>query len=125
MAKRNDAVTRWWRGISLRAKVTGVTVAVLAIGLLAAGVGTVPGLRGAFVGNVESSLQQLSASNVALGLFDIEMVDGVAVFTPREVVASRKYFVAVYDKEGMLVACAGGRAESPPALPVELTPDKA
>ena len=39
-ARRGDRVTSWWRGTSLRAKVTGVTVAVLAVGLLAAGLGT-------------------------------------------------------------------------------------
>ena len=33
-ARRGDRVTSWWRGTSLRAKVTGVTVAVLAVGLL-------------------------------------------------------------------------------------------
>ena len=33
-AKKNDLLTSWWRGISLRAKVTGVTVAVLTGGLL-------------------------------------------------------------------------------------------
>ena len=30
-AKRNDRVTSWWRDVSLRAKVTGVTVAVLGL----------------------------------------------------------------------------------------------
>ena len=40
MAHKPDAITKWWRSISLRAKVTGVTVAVLALGLLAAGLGT-------------------------------------------------------------------------------------
>ena len=30
-ARRGDRITEWWRGVSLRAKVTGVTVAVLAI----------------------------------------------------------------------------------------------
>ncbi|QTV80010.1 hypothetical protein [Microbacterium sp. NIBRBAC000506063] len=36
MVHEPDAVTTWWRRISLRAKVTGVTVAVLALGLVAA-----------------------------------------------------------------------------------------
>ena len=36
MAQGADSVTQWWRRISLRAKVTGVTVAVLALGLVVA-----------------------------------------------------------------------------------------
>lgn len=37
---------RWWNGISLRAKITGVTVLLLTFGLAVAGAGTVSVLRG-------------------------------------------------------------------------------
>ena len=57
---KNDRVTAWWRGLSLRAKVTGVTVAVLAIGLFAAGVGTMVFLRNAQIAERDQSVSQRS-----------------------------------------------------------------
>ena len=60
-----DAITRWWRRISLRAKVTGVTVGVLALGLIVTGIGTMPILRNLLIGNVESQLPALVTSDLA------------------------------------------------------------
>ncbi len=76
-ARKNDRVTAWWRGLSLRAKVTGVTVAVLAVGLFAAGIGTMVFLRNAQVSTLDQSLKQLVTTDVASTLFDIDVVDGV------------------------------------------------
>ncbi|GGH43810.1 sensor histidine kinase [Microbacterium album] len=110
LAKKTDAITRWWRRISLRAKVTGVTVTVLALGLLATGVGTTPILRGALVGNIESSLQQLAVTPVGEQLFNIsgDEVRG-PVFTTRANAPRTDYYVAIYGPEGDLLATGGGR----------------
>ena len=60
-ARRGDRVTSWWRGTSLRAKVTGVTVAVLAVGLLAAGLGTGGFLRNAQIAALDPINPQVAA----------------------------------------------------------------
>jgi two-component system OmpR family sensor kinase len=41
----HSQLTEWWNGISLRGKITGVTVLLLTLGLLVAGVGTMSFLR--------------------------------------------------------------------------------
>src|SRR5688500_2973651 len=41
----HDELTEWWNRISLRTKITGVTVLLLTMGLLVAGVGTMAVLR--------------------------------------------------------------------------------
>ncbi|REJ05965.1 sensor histidine kinase [Microbacterium bovistercoris] len=116
MAQRTDAVTSWWRRISLRAKVTGVTVAVLALGLLVAGIGTVPILRNAMIGNINAQLPGLVSTSQADRFFVVTIENGEAVFTPRDGAVSRAdYFAAFYDTAGRKVAEAGGQpgAERP------------
>ena len=66
-AAKFDAVTRWWRGKSLRAKVTGVTAALLAIGLVAAGIGTMLFLRNALLANLDAQLESLAPTDLAAG----------------------------------------------------------
>ncbi|MCI1019587.1 HAMP domain-containing histidine kinase [Microbacterium sp. C5A9] len=119
MARKPDAVTRWWRAISLRAKVTGVTVAVLALGLLAAGVGTVPILRNALVSNIESQLPALVSADLADRYFDVAMVDGETHYTPKE--SPRDFFVAIYDGEGVLQTTTGTSANGSPLFPSTFT----
>jgi two-component system OmpR family sensor kinase len=41
----HEQLTEWWNGISLRGKITGVTVMLLTLGLIVAGVGTMSFLR--------------------------------------------------------------------------------
>ena len=36
----HEQLTQWWEGISLRSKITGVTVLVVTLGLLVVGAGT-------------------------------------------------------------------------------------
>lgn len=112
MANKPDAVTDWWRRISLRAKVTGVTVAVLALGLLATGIGTVPILRQALIGNIEAQLPALASSNLADLFFEVDSDgEGGLRFTERESVRSDA-FVAFYDASGTLIAQAGGTQDA-------------
>src|ERR1700712_5285743 len=59
----HNRVTEWWNGISLRSKITGVTVMLLTLGLLVAGVGTMSFLRGYLLGNVNETLKANSADH--------------------------------------------------------------
>jgi len=101
-----DAITRWWRRISLRAKVTGVTVGVLALGLVVTGIGTMPILRNLLIDNVESQLPTLVTSDLATitsdgyGAFSVALKD--------ETLGLADYFVAVYDTGGALIYSGGG-----------------
>jgi two-component system, OmpR family, sensor kinase len=62
----------WWNGISLRAKVTGVTVFLLTLGLTVAGAGTMTVLRTYLVERVDESLaKQADAAEATMSLEQI------------------------------------------------------
>ena len=90
---------------------------VLALGLVAAGVGTVPILRNALSTNIDSSLQQLASSAVGERLFNISDYGEGPHFTAKANPAPTEYFVAIYGPDGSLLATAGG------ANPGEPRPD--
>src|SRR5690606_4238966 len=95
--------------ISLRAKVTGVTVAVLALGLVVAGIGTVPLLRGSLILNIQGQLPSLATSDLVSRWFDVETVDGSQKLTLSESAPrSADYSFAVYAADGTFLAQAGG-----------------
>ena len=52
----HEQLTEWWNGISLRGKITGVTVMLLTLGLLVAGVGTMSFLRSYLVNQVYTTI---------------------------------------------------------------------
>ncbi|GEK87229.1 sensor histidine kinase [Microbacterium aerolatum] len=127
MAQKPDAVTSWWRRISLRAKVTGVTVAVLALGLVAAGIGTVPLLRDSLIRNIDAQLPSLAASDLVSRWFDVETVDGTQRLVMSESAPrSADYSFAVYAADGSFLAQAGGATgASAPAFHSSLALDQA
>jgi two-component system OmpR family sensor kinase len=57
----HEQLTEWWNGVSLRSKITGVTVMLLTLGLLVAGVGTMSFLRGYLLGEVNQTLKTNSS----------------------------------------------------------------
>jgi len=124
MAHKPDAITGWWRRISLRAKVTGVTVAVLALGLLFAGIGTVPLLRNSLITNIDAQLPSLATSDLASRWFDVSVVDGNIELSPAEdAPRSSEYFFALYAADGTRLAEAGGAAAESerPVFPETMT----
>ena len=62
---------RWWNGISLRAKITGVTVLLLTFGLAVAGAGTVSVLRGYLMDQTDAKVDSLYASAGNLTLTNV------------------------------------------------------
>ncbi|MEW1963442.1 HAMP domain-containing sensor histidine kinase [Microbacterium sp. NPDC077644] len=127
MAHNPDAVTSWWRRISLRAKVTGVTVAVLALGLVIAGIGTVPLLRSSLIQNIESQLPSLAASDLVSRWFDVETVDGEQKLVLSEnAPRSADYTFTVYAADGTFLARAGGATgDAAPAFYASLALEQA
>ncbi|KDA05944.1 histidine kinase [Microbacterium sp. CH12i] len=117
MAHETDAVTSWWRRISLRAKVTGVTVAVLALGLFVAGIGTVPLLRNSLIDNIDAQLPSLVTSDLATRWFDMKVVDGALTVTEAESAPrTSDYFFAIYAADGAFLAQAGGPSNAAPPI---------
>ena len=119
MAKKMDAVTRWWRSVSLRAKVTGVTVGVLVIGLVATGVGASVFLRTALIQTLDNQLEQLAAADLASGLVEVDPRTGTVTARPETV--QTDYFLALYDPDGVFLISVGGSGPEP-AFPETWTP---
>jgi two-component system, OmpR family, sensor kinase len=59
----HEQLTEWWNGISLRGKITGVTVMLLTLGLLVAGVGTMSFLRSYLLNQVYTTQINVYATN--------------------------------------------------------------
>lgn len=114
-------MTGWWRGLSLRAKVTGVTVGLLAIGLVAAGFGTMAVLRTTLINSVDEQVRLLAASDIAATVFTIEARGGTVEIQPRDNVTPTGSIVVLYrGVDGMLEALYDGTsAQIIPTLPQE------
>lgn len=123
-AKKNDRLTSWWRGISLRAKVTGVTVAVLTGGLLVAGFGTAVFLRNAQISERDQSISQTVTLDQASSLLNVQVVDGVAQFEPADYPPLTSFYIAVYGPDGAQLAT-GGPSNNPPVFPSTFGLDRA
>ncbi|MET0828956.1 MAG: HAMP domain-containing sensor histidine kinase [Microbacterium sp.] len=100
---------------------TGVTVTLLAVGLIVAGFGTAIFLRNTLVANVDEQVQQLAPTDLASSLFEISISGADVEFDEREDVPSTTYFVAIYGPDGTLRASAGGAGAPAPVFPAEIT----
>ena len=87
---------------------------VLALGLVGAGLGTVPILNRALSENIDSSLHQLASSAVGEKLFNISDYGEGPRFTPKANPVPTEYFVAIYGPDGSLLASAGGNNPNEP-----------
>ncbi len=58
----HEHVSSWWSAVSLRTKITGVTVLLVTLGLLVAGVGTMTVLRNYLSSEVDQKITQSAAS---------------------------------------------------------------
>jgi len=92
----HETLSRRWSSISLRSKITGVTVLMLTLGLLVSGIGTMAMLRQYVVTQVDTQLQvdtQTALSGYSSSVFSQGDTQGVA----------SDYFVALYDQDGALI----------------------
>ncbi|HEX5857708.1 MAG TPA: ATP-binding protein [Microbacterium sp.] len=96
-----------------------MTVAVLAGGLLAAGIGTVPFLRTSLIASLDETLVSLATSNVAERLFDVSSDGAGGVeFEVKENAPDTQYFVAIYGPDGEFLISGGGSGEDDEPQPV-------
>jgi two-component system OmpR family sensor kinase len=100
----HDPIAEWWNAISLRTKITGVTVLVLTFGLLVAGVGTVVMLRPALISKVDSDLLAAAQSPVPPGFLNVDNTEVDDAGDMVKDTMSSDYFTAIYDADGQLRA---------------------
>ena len=95
-----DELTEWWNRISLRTKVTGVTVLLVTLGLTVAGAGTMTVLQTYLIGEVDAKVdvvaQQLDGSIIT---FEPLGEDPQCTVTT----APTDYFIAVLNYEGAML----------------------
>ena len=88
-----------WADVSLRTKITGVTVFILFLGLVVAGVGTLSVLRPMLVANLDSTLQGLRSDPFPA----LQHSGGSGGLTRNDVLyAGQQYYVAILDADGQL-----------------------
>ncbi|MGG7509062.1 ATP-binding protein [Plantibacter sp. YIM 135249] len=110
-----DSVSAWWTSISLRTKITGVTVLVLAFGLLVAGMGTTPLLKEVLTQQANDRLLSAAKGRV------IGTLDSSGNFTADS--SSTDVFVAVYSPAGPVADHTWSERDPStlPAFPTTLT----
>ncbi|MEG0596082.1 MAG: sensor histidine kinase, partial [Aurantimicrobium sp.] len=84
-----------WNAISLRTKVTGVTVLLLTIGLLVSGIGTMAMLKPALIGQLDTQLQSVHQ--------DLSSVLRLSKTGTTDQTAPTDYYYAVYSAGGVLL----------------------
>ncbi len=95
----HEQLTQWWESISLRSKITGVTVFVVTIGLLVVGVGTLTVLQGTLIDEVDRQLRQ--AADDVPETFAIDEFDSFDELTPS--VFSNPFYFGAVDADGVLI----------------------
>jgi two-component system OmpR family sensor kinase len=93
-----DELTEWWNRISLRTKITGVTVLLLTMGLLVAGIGTMAVLRAYLLDEVDSDLW--SAAKELPSIVDLE---GASTFDEETFSGRNPFYYAAVDADGELI----------------------
>ncbi|MEO6942352.1 MAG: HAMP domain-containing sensor histidine kinase [Terrimesophilobacter sp.] len=91
----HDQVSQWWGRVSLRTKTTAVTVLLLTVGLLVAGVGTMTVLRNYLVGEVDGKVSSTVLDLRALNLSIQETCDRAS--------GPSQFFVAILTSDGSLL----------------------
>lgn len=92
----HQTLTERWNRISLRTKITGVTVLMLTVGLLVSGIGTAAMLRSYVDDQMASKLTALARGNVGQ-FFDFDTASGIDLGGDG-VRPSDDVFVALYDE---------------------------
>ena len=91
-------LTEWWNRISLRTKITGVTVLLLTMGLLVAGVGTMAVLRNYLLDEVDGQIL-----DVVKQLPSPLDLNGANTFNQETSSGLNPYYLAAVDSDGNLI----------------------
>uniref|UniRef100_A0A942Y7I6 histidine kinase n=1 Tax=Neobacillus citreus TaxID=2833578 RepID=A0A942Y7I6_9BACI len=110
-------MSRWWDGISLRTKITGITVLLVALGLLVAGLGTMTVLSTYLMAQLDDSVKQTTEQLEGQNISDGQQYCNVSV------VLSESVYVAAYDDEGDQICQT--KALSRPAISASVLADAA
>jgi two-component system OmpR family sensor kinase len=89
-----------WNAVSLRTKITGVTVLVLTFGLLLTGIGTTLLFKPVLISQLDQQLEAASTSSSINAMLDSESQGNDQVSPDGE---SSTYFLAIYDADGKLL----------------------
>ncbi len=111
----HEQLTQWWESISLRSKITGVTVLVVTVGLLVVGIGTLTVLQRTLIDEVDRQIEQ-AADEVpqAPDSFTIDDFDAFTDLTPS--IFSNPFYFGAVDASGVLIddnVSEGSRAHAP------------
>ncbi|NRD26899.1 cell wall metabolism sensor histidine kinase WalK [Frigoribacterium sp. VKM Ac-2836] len=91
-------LSQWWNEISIRTKITGITVTLVTLGLVVAGLGTMTVLSTYLMGQVDTSLKN-SATNFTSASFDQADSRSCTV----NFAGLTSSYVAILDDEGDLI----------------------
>lgn len=95
----HEQLTQWWESISLRSKITGVTVFVVTVGLLVVGVGTLTVLQRTLIEEVDRQLWQ--AADELPSSFAVDEFDSFTALTPS--VFSNPFYFGAVGSDGHLI----------------------
>ncbi|MFC4242263.1 sensor histidine kinase [Gryllotalpicola reticulitermitis] len=90
-----------WNAISLRTKITGVTVLVLTFGLLLTGIGTTLLFKPVLISQLD---QQLQAASTVASINAMVAAESTSNDTAKSDGDSSAYFLALYDSNGKLLS---------------------
>jgi len=96
----HDKLAQRWDAISLRTKITGVTVLLLTAGLVVAGFGTMAVLRGYLIEQVDQQLEGALAELGAEGPIQLSNAD---IYLEGEASPFNPYYLGVISLEGELI----------------------
>ncbi len=95
----HEQLSQWWEGISLRTKITGVTVLVVTLGLLVVGIGTLTVLQRTLVDEVDRQLRQ--AAEELPEKFGVDEFETFNDLTPS--VFSNPFYFGAVSADGTLI----------------------
>lgn len=104
----HDHVSQWWGRISLRTKTTAVTVLLLTVGLLVAGIGTMTVLRNYLVDEVDRK--------ISVTADDLRILDLSIQGTCDRASGPSQFFVAVLNADGAVLCRNRDSAQSQPVI---------
>jgi len=108
----HETLTARWNAISLRSKITGVTVLLLAFGLLVSGIGTMALLKPKLIEQLDAQLRSVASGNIST----------YSQRNLKPLMEDSSYFVALLDSRGRLIRhnWPDPPVEQLPALPPNL-----